>query len=167
MGVRRFDVAGAVTITTALMLLTSVSVDGTFFGDLFWGLLVFGSGMGAAFVCCQIAALDGVAEKESGVAAGLVDTSFNIGSALGIATTTSVAVSVSCRRAGRWRAGRPVVALTEGFQSSFGVAAVVAGFGLLAALYPPRSSPQSRGRGHETGARVGGLTRALRWLCWD
>ncbi|OLT11680.1 hypothetical protein BJF78_26330 [Pseudonocardia sp. CNS-139] len=44
-------------------------------------LLVFGAGVGAAFVACQIAALTGVREDESGLAAGLVDTSFHLGNA--------------------------------------------------------------------------------------
>jgi predicted MFS family arabinose efflux permease len=60
-----------------------VSVDGSYFEDIFLGLLVFGTGLGAAFVASQIAALARVAEEESGFAAGLVDSSFNIGGALG------------------------------------------------------------------------------------
>jgi predicted MFS family arabinose efflux permease len=58
-------------------------MDGSYFEDIFLGLLVFGTGLGAAFVASQIAALARVAEEESGFAAGLVDSSFNIGGALG------------------------------------------------------------------------------------
>ena len=60
---------------------------------------MFGPGLGAAFVSSQIAALTGVAEEESGLAAGLVDTSFNIGSALGIAIAASAVVSAAGARA--------------------------------------------------------------------
>ena len=46
-------------------------------------------------MAAQIAGLSGVAEKESGLAAGLVDSSFNVGSALGIAVLSTVAVARS------------------------------------------------------------------------
>ncbi|WP_158851269.1 MFS transporter [Saccharothrix deserti] len=137
LGLRPVAVPALLLIAVGTLLLISVSRDGTFFGDLFWGLLIFGPGMGAAFVTSQIAALDGVAEEEAGLAAGLVDTSFNIGSALGIAIVTSVAVSV----AGGVSASDPLVALTEGLQSAFLVATVFAGLGLLAALFLPGKTP--------------------------
>ena len=84
-GSRLVGVAGMVLVASACLLLTQVSVDGSYFEDIFLGLLVLGIGLGAAFVASQIAALAGVADEESGLAAGLVDSSFNIGGALGIA----------------------------------------------------------------------------------
>jgi MFS family permease len=62
-------------------------------GDIFFGLLVFGLGVGLAFVTASIAALAGVPERESGVASGLSNTSFQIGAALGVAIVTTVAVT--------------------------------------------------------------------------
>jgi EmrB/QacA subfamily drug resistance transporter len=161
-GLRPVAVSAMVLIVAGSLLLTSVSVDGTFFGDMFWGLLVFGPGMGAAFAACQIAALTGVVPEESGLAAGLVDTSFNIGAALGIAIATSVAVAVS---AGVLAGGQPVDPLyapTEGFRSAFLVAAVVAGLGLLATLFFPAGArhvvaAQPRGELPEV-TRAGGPT---------
>ena len=136
MGLRPIAIPAFMLIMIGTLLLTSVSVDGTFFGDLFWGLFIFGPGMGAAFVTSQIAALDGVAEEESGLAAGLVDTSFNIGSALGIAIVTSVTVSL----AGQVTTDSPSAALTEGLRSAFLTATVFAGLGLLAWLIPAKHS---------------------------
>ncbi|MFI9818029.1 MFS transporter [Saccharothrix variisporea] len=141
LGLRPIAVPALLLITVGTALLIGVSVGGTFWGDLFWGLLIFGPGMGAAFVTSQIAALDGVAEEESGLAAGLVDTSFNIGSALGIAIVTSVALSV----AGGVTADDPKVALTEGLQSAFLVATVFAVLGLLASFLLPGKSPEPAG----------------------
>ncbi len=80
-------------IGAACLLLTHVSANGSYLGDIFLGLLIFGAGLGAAFVASQIAALAGVAERESGLAAGLVDSSFNIGGALGMAILSTVAVA--------------------------------------------------------------------------
>ena len=77
------------------LLLTQVSVGGSYFGDIFFGLLVFGPGIGLAFVTATVAALAGVAEHESGLASGLSNTAFQIGAALGVAIVTTVAVSRS------------------------------------------------------------------------
>ena len=80
-------------IESACVLSTQVSVNGSYLDDLFVGFLLFGPGLGAAFVASQIASLTGVAEHESGLAAGLVDSVFHVGAALGIAIVTTVAVA--------------------------------------------------------------------------
>ncbi|MFI0412219.1 hypothetical protein [Actinomadura sp. 3N508] len=102
---------------------------------MFWGLLVFGPGMGACFVTAQISALTGVPEEESGLAAGLVDTVFNIGSAIGIAIVTSVAVAVSRTAISETGAPESVAAFNDGLRTAFGVAAAFGAIGLLAALF--------------------------------
>jgi MFS family permease len=140
-GVRRVGVAGMALVGAACLLLTRVSVNGSYWPDLFFGLLVFGAGLGSAFVASQIAALTGVAERESGLAAGLADSSFNIGGALGIAILSTVAAA----RAGHARAGAGpgdgLRAMTEGFQTAFAVAAGIAGLGALLAwlLFRPQA----------------------------
>jgi MFS family permease len=91
--------------------------------------------MGACFVAAQISALTGVPEEESGLAAGLVDTLFNIGSALGIAIVTSVAVAVSRSAIAENGAPESLAALNDGLRAAFAVAAVFAVFGLLVALF--------------------------------
>jgi MFS family permease len=133
-GLRRVGVAGMVLVAAACLLLTQVSVNGSYFEDIFLGLLFFRTGLGAAFVASQIAALAGVAEEESGLAAGLVDSSFNIGGALGIAILSSVAVSRAddaLRGVGR---EAELSAMTEGFQTAFAVAVGLAAFGALLAV---------------------------------
>jgi MFS family permease len=133
-GSRPVAATGMALAGTACLLLTQVSVNGSYWRDIFAGLLIFGIGLGAAFVASQIAALAGVAEQESGLTAGLVDTSFNIGSALGIAILSTVAVSRAHdvpRGAGREAGLR---AMTEGFQTAFAVAAGIAALGALLAL---------------------------------
>src|SRR5262249_57014937 len=69
-GVRLVGAAGMTLAGTACLVLTQVSANGSYWPDLFFGLLVFGAGLGSAFVAAQIAALTGAAEQESGLAAG-------------------------------------------------------------------------------------------------
>jgi hypothetical protein len=99
-------------------------------------LLLFGAGLGATFVASQIAGLSGIVEQESGLAAGLVDSSFNVGSALGIAVLSTVAVArTDDVLAGADQPVDPVLVVTEGFQTAFLAALGTAVLGaLLAAL---------------------------------
>ncbi|MGP4103313.1 MFS transporter [Nonomuraea sp. KM90] len=136
LGLRPTAIGGMLLIGAGCLLLVPVSVNGSFTSDMLWGLLVFGPGMGASFVAAQIAALTDVPEQESGLAAGLVDTLFHIGSALGIATVTSVAIAVA--RVTVTETGVPagsLGALNDGLRAAFGVAAVFAALGLVAALF--------------------------------
>jgi EmrB/QacA subfamily drug resistance transporter len=132
-GLRPVALTGMILIGIGCLYLAQVSVDGSYIADLFLGLLVFGLGLGATFVASQIAGLSGVAEQESGLAAGLVDSSFNIGSALGIAVLSSVAVA----RTDDVLAGQPVdpaTAMTEGFQTALLVGLGIAALGALLVL---------------------------------
>ncbi|TMR96607.1 MFS transporter [Nonomuraea basaltis] len=128
-GLRHVATAGTVLLGAACMLLIWAVYDGGSLGVMLIALLIFGAGMGAAFVCSQIAALTGVAEREAGLAAGFVDTSFAIGTALGLAVCSSVALTHA-----QAADGPALPALTEGYQAAFGVAVVFAVLGLAAAL---------------------------------
>jgi EmrB/QacA subfamily drug resistance transporter len=130
-GLRRVATTAVLLIAVGSALLTQVTAGASYWEDLVWGLVVFGPGMGAAFVAAQIAAFDGVREEESGLAAGIVDTSFNIGVALGIAITTSVAIAVT--NDGGSGIGESGIAI-DGYQSAFMTAAVFGVLGAIAAL---------------------------------
>jgi EmrB/QacA subfamily drug resistance transporter len=125
-GVRRVAVAGMALTGLGSLLLTQVSVGGSYLGDLFFALLILGPGIGAAYVAGSIASLTGVAETEAGLASGLNNASFQIGGAVGVAILSSVAVSGA-------HGAESLTALTDGFQSAFAVAIVVAALGRLAA----------------------------------
>jgi EmrB/QacA subfamily drug resistance transporter len=132
-GVRPVALTGMILVGAGCLVLTQVSVDGSYFGDVFLGLLLFGVGLGATFVAAQIAGLSGIAEDESGLAAGLVDSSFNIGSALGIAVVSTVAVARTEDLLASPEAST-AVALTEGYQTAFLVALGIALLGATLAL---------------------------------
>jgi EmrB/QacA subfamily drug resistance transporter len=133
-GFRPVAAVGMALMGGGALLLTQVSVGGTYFGDIFFGLLVFGPGVGLAFVTASIASLAGVPERESGLASGLSNTSFQIGAALGVAIVTTVAVTRTEDYLASNTGADRLVALTEGFQSAFLVVAILAGIGVALAL---------------------------------
>ena len=137
--VLRFGFRPVATVGMALMgggalLLTQVSVSGSYFGDIFFGLLVFGPGVGLAFVTASIAALAGVPERESGIASGLSNTAFQIGAAVGVAIVSTVAVTRTDDYLAANAGANRLVALTEGFQSAFLAIAILAAIGVVLAL---------------------------------
>jgi MFS family permease len=145
LGFRAVAATGMVLMGAGSLLLTQVSVSGSYFGDIFFGLLVFGPGVGFAFVTATVAALAGVAEHESGLASGLSNTALQIGAALGVAITTTVAVSRSEDYLAANAGANSLVVLNEGFQSAFLALVVLAGIGLALALLllgRPRKGPQ-------------------------
>jgi EmrB/QacA subfamily drug resistance transporter len=146
-GFRAVAAIGMALLGAGSLLLTQVSVGGSYFGDIFFGLIVYGLGFGLAFVTSTIAALAGVAERESGLASGLSNTARYIGAALGVAIVSTVAVSRSEDYLAANEGADPLVVLNEGFQSAFVACVVLAGIGLaLALLLPgrPREALQER-----------------------
>src|SRR6187551_2665538 len=131
-GVKPVLVTGMSLLTIGLLYFTQVSVGGSYLGDLLPGFLVIAMGMAFSFVSISIAALAGVQAKDAGLASGLINTSQQIGGALGIAVLSSVAVA---HTTGAAKAGDAVPqALTSGFQAAFWVGAGVAAIGVLASL---------------------------------
>jgi EmrB/QacA subfamily drug resistance transporter len=142
-GFRPVAATGMALLGAGSLLLTQASVGGSYFGDIFLGILVFGCGIGPVFATATIAALEGVAEREAGLASGLSNTAFQLGAALGVAIVSTVAVS----RSEGYEAANPLVGLTEGFQSAFVACVVMAGIGVALALLllgRPRKAPQER-----------------------
>ncbi len=92
-GVRPVLASGLLLLTGALIFFSQISVDGSYIGDLLPGFLLMGVGLGFSFVPISIAALGGVPPPEAGLASGLINTSQQIGGALGVAILTTVATS--------------------------------------------------------------------------
>jgi len=131
-GVKPVLVIGMAILTAGLLYFTQVSVGGSYVRDLMPGFLIIGVGIGFSFVPISIAALAGVKASEAGLASGLINTSQQIGGALGIAALSSIATS---RTDDAVSSGSALpVALVDGFHSAFVVGAIVAALGLVAAL---------------------------------
>jgi EmrB/QacA subfamily drug resistance transporter len=133
-GFRPVATVGMALIGASSLLLTQISVDGSYFDDIFFALLVIGPGIGLTFVTASIAALAGVAERESGLASGLSNTAFQIGAAVGVAIVSTVAVTRTDDFIAESGSGNMPLALTEGFQSAFLACAILAGIGAALAL---------------------------------
>ena len=142
-GFRPVAAAGLALMAAGSLVLTQVSVHGSYFPDIFAGLLVCGLGIGLAFVTATVAALAGVAGHEAGLASGLSNTALQIGTALGVAIVTTVAVSRSAGYLAAHPGANPLVVLTEGYQSAFVACAVLAGIGLALALLLPARPRQT------------------------
>jgi EmrB/QacA subfamily drug resistance transporter len=131
-GVKPVLVAGMATLTAGLVYFTQVSVGGSYVGDLLPGFLLIGFGIGFAFVPISIAALAGVQPAEAGLASGLINTSQQIGGALGIAALSTIA---SSRTDDALAGGTPLPnALVDGFTDAFIAGTVIAALGILASL---------------------------------
>jgi EmrB/QacA subfamily drug resistance transporter len=146
--------AGMLLIAGALVWFSQVSVGGSFVSDILGPSLLAAVGLGFAFVTTTIAAVSGVREQESGLASGLINTSQQIGGALGLAVLATVANSRTDDLVASAGGGRSdlTIALNEGFQSAFlaGAAIAVLGFVLTLVLIRGRDS-----RAHiQLGARA-------------
>jgi EmrB/QacA subfamily drug resistance transporter len=131
-GVRVILAIGMALLTLGILWFTQVSVNGSYAVDLVPGFILAGIGLGFSFVPVSIAALTGVRAREAGVASGLINTSQQVGGALGLAILATVATS---RTDNLLHDRVPLsTALTDGFQYAFYVGAGMAFLGLIATL---------------------------------
>jgi predicted MFS family arabinose efflux permease len=125
--------AGMGLIAGALLWFSQISVGGGFVSDILGPSLLAAAGLGFAFVTTTIAAVSGVREQESGLASGLINTSQQIGGALGLAVLATIANSRTDDLVSS--AGPPSAnALNEGFQAAFLGGAGIAALGLVLTL---------------------------------
>jgi predicted MFS family arabinose efflux permease len=132
-GVKPALVFGMSFMTLGLLYFTQVSVDGSYWNDLFPGFLLIGLGMPFAFVPVTIAAVAGTKREEAGLASGLINTSQQIGGAVGIAILSTIAVSTTTEAVKTGSA--QAVALTDGFQAAFWAGAAISFAGVLVSLF--------------------------------
>ena len=129
LGVKPVLILGLILTAIGLGWFAQISPEGTYVGDILFPALISAFGLGFAFVPMTIAAVAGVEPHEAGLASGLINTSQQVGGALGLAILAAVANS---RTDSVVEAGNSLpVALTEGFQTALMVGA---GFAILGAL---------------------------------
>src|SRR6266511_1686531 len=121
-------VGGLLLYVVALLLFARTPVDGSYFVDVLPGMLILGIGGGITFNPILLAAMSGVEPTEAGLASGVVNTSFMMGGALGLAILASVAAS---RTDSLTSSGHgPLAALNGGYHVAF---LIGAGFAVVAA----------------------------------
>jgi EmrB/QacA subfamily drug resistance transporter len=125
-------VAGLLVSTAGFLLLTRVTGHGDYGSHVLPAMIVLGTGLGMSFVPITIAATNGVATSDSGLASGLLNTTQQVGGSLGLAILSSVSTS---RTTSALTTGSSLpAALTHGFKGAFIVAAVLCAIGVVVAL---------------------------------
>jgi len=123
-GIRLPLATGLSLATIGLLLFTRLPVDGSFAADVLPSMILLGFGAGMAFNPLLLAAMNDVDQSEAGLASGLVNTSFMMGGALGLAILASIAASrtETLAESGDGR----LEALTGGYHLAFIVGAIFA-----------------------------------------
>jgi EmrB/QacA subfamily drug resistance transporter len=147
-------ITGLVLTAIALVWFAQVDVDGTYLSDILAPSLVAAVGLGFAFVPMTIAAVSGVESHEAGLASGLINTSQQVGGALGLAILASIANSRTdaLMQDANGAASALPGALTEGFHLAFTVGA---GFAILGAILAATLISSKESRAHAEAAQAG------------
>jgi len=142
---------------SSLFWLAHIRVQGNFVHDLLPGFILLGLGMGATFIAITIAATSGVSGRESGLASGLLNTSQQIGGALGLAILTGIATSGAAKYIQHLSHPdklAPLAAQVHGFQEAFYVASCfMVGAAVIATIL--LKQPKATGQEAETEAAIG------------
>jgi EmrB/QacA subfamily drug resistance transporter len=129
-GIKPTILGGMGLMVLGLLLFARAPVGGSFLIDVLPGMLVLGAGAAFAFMAVILASTSGISEGEAGLASGLVNTSQQMGGAVGLAALAAVASAYTASVAG----SRPiVVALNSGYHAAFLVAAICVVLGALIA----------------------------------
>src|SRR3989441_8942755 len=152
-GVRRVLPVGLALSTVALVLFAQLPVHGHYFRDLFPGFIVSGLGLAFVFIPMSIGALTGVRQADAGIASGLINTSQQIGGAIGVAAATTIATTFTAHYVDS-HAGITALrgaALTHGLQIGFYALAATAAVGAALAALLIESQPAQAEREPEVG----------------
>jgi EmrB/QacA subfamily drug resistance transporter len=146
LGVRLVLTTGLLLTAVSLALLTRAPVEGHYFWDLFPAFLLGGLGLSLCFVPMTIAGLSGVGPGDAGVASGLVNTSRQIGGAVGLAAVSTIATTFTNNYVDSHpgSTSSSAAALTNGFESSFYVLTALAVIGAVIAATQIRPQPRPR-----------------------
>jgi EmrB/QacA subfamily drug resistance transporter len=149
-------VAGLVLVAAGLVWFAQVSPTGSYVGDVLFPSLLAAVGLGFAFVPMTIAAVSGVTGQDAGLASGVINTSQQVGGALGLAILATIATSRTDDALTAARGARSALpaALTEGFQAAFTVGA---GFAIAGAVLAMLVISGRASREHRDAARRGEL----------
>ena len=136
-GYKPIMIVAPLFVSAGLFYLSHIPVNGTFWGNVAPGMIIMALGMGGTFVAVTIAATSGVPHEESGVASGLLNTSQQVGGAIGLAVLTGIAASASAEYIknlglqGSPTQDQIAAATVQGFQNGYLIAST---FGVIASL---------------------------------
>lgn len=145
-GPRRTLIPGVAAVVVALLLFARTPVDGHFAVDLLPPFLLIAVGVGTSFPAIMTLAMSGATPSESGLASGLVNTSMQVGGAIGLAVlaTLSTDRTASAEAAG----SSPAEALVSGFHLAYLVGAGLAAIAVAIAVLVLRDPQPRAGAGY-------------------
>ncbi|MFC5730304.1 MULTISPECIES: MFS transporter [Nocardioides] len=147
-GPKAAAVTGLALLAAGMAWLSLIDPDGSYAVDVLPASLLAALGMSLAFIPTLGTAISAARPEEGGLASGIVNTSYQIGSALGLAVMTAVAAANGADQPG------DATALTEGFSAAFVGAAVLAAVGVLTTLLLFRSPAASAAAAEDGADRV-------------
>jgi MFS family permease len=150
-------VIGMLFVTGGLLWFAQVSPNGSYVSDILFPSLLAAIGLGLSFVPVTIAAVTGIRPDQAGLASGMVNTSQQVGGALGLAILVAVANSTTSSQLSSG-VHDPAVALTAGFQDAFMVGAC---FALVGAILAATLISSRDAREHAEAARRGDAAPAV------
>jgi EmrB/QacA subfamily drug resistance transporter len=131
-GARGTLLPGMVLVAAGLLLFARVPVHGNYASDVLPVLLLLGAGVGSTFPALMTLAMADVEQQDAGLASGLVNTSAQVGGALGLAV---LATSAATHTSALTKAGKPLAdALTGGYHVAFFIAAGLIGLAIVISL---------------------------------
>jgi EmrB/QacA subfamily drug resistance transporter len=152
LGIRRQLVIAPLVTAAAIFWLSRLSADSTYSGSLLVPLLLVGASIGVTFVPMTLAATMGVPPAEAGLASGLLNTSRQLGGALGLAVLATIATAATRRSLDT--GGDELAALTHGYTLGFLVIAAISVLGALSAAFlnigtpPPSTGGEASDESH-------------------
>jgi predicted MFS family arabinose efflux permease len=146
LGMKTPVLAGMLLLAAGMALLSLVRPDGAFLVDVLPASLIAAAGMSLAFIPSLGTAISSARPEEGGLASGIVNTSYQVGSALGLAVMTAVAASQGADQLGN------LGALTDGYSAAFiGAAGIAVAGALLAAVLLRSPAPAASDAPAEAG----------------
>ncbi len=138
-GLKASLVVGLIALGLSMLLFSgNTPIDGTFVGNVLPASLLGALGMSLAYIPATMASMSGAKPEEAGLASGLANSSYQIGSAISLAIMVAIAASTTASKA----AADPIEALNAGFHQAFFWSSMVAFAGAILALLFIRSPKQ-------------------------
>jgi EmrB/QacA subfamily drug resistance transporter len=151
LGARGTLVPGLVLIFAGLLLFAQVPVDGDYVTDVLPTMILLGTGAGLCFPALMTLAMSGATQSDAGLASGLVNTTAQVGGALGLAVLATLSASRSDDLVARGESA--AAALTGGYHVAFWIAAGLIGAAIVVALAVLQPAPKPHAEPDAAGAR--------------
>lgn len=118
-GYKPFLMIGPLFLAVGFYMLAHIRVGGTYWHDVFPGIAINGVGMGFSFISMTLAATSGIPKHFSGIASGILNTSQQVGGAIGLAVLSAVSVSATKHALATDHKTDILQARVDGFHSAF------------------------------------------------